>query len=99
MDKTIVGEESGDIIAFNLVELSLYDVIIENRSSRPLQGISPFVGSTRASDTISIRDMLTGVKDAERNSIFAGCVLNHRSACLKKKKRPARGYILAGLFW
>lgn len=63
----VVGEESGDTITLNPAEINLYDVIIENRSSRPLQGISPFVGSTRASDTISIRDMLSGVKDADGN--------------------------------
>nr|DAS84512.1 MAG TPA: hypothetical protein [Caudoviricetes sp.] len=63
----VVGEESGNIITLNPAEISLYDVIIENRSSRPLQGISPFVGSTRASDIISIRDMLSGVKDADGN--------------------------------
>ena len=63
----IVGEERGDVITFSPTNVHLYDVIVEKRSSRPPQGISPFGGSTRASDTISIRDMLTGVKDADGN--------------------------------
>ena len=63
----IVGEERGDVITFSPTNVHLYDVIVEKRNSRPPQGISPFGGSTRASDTISIRDMLTGVKDADGN--------------------------------
>ena len=63
----IVGEERGDVITFSPTNVHLYDVIVEKRSSRPPQGISPFGGSTRASDTISIRDMLSGVKDADGN--------------------------------
>ena len=97
----IVAEEQNGEITLNPTNVHLYDVIVEKRSSRPPQGISPFGGSTRASDKnsirntrvsvntekaarplagispvigsanglsmISIRDMLSGVKDADGN--------------------------------
>ena len=86
----IVGEESGNVITLNPAELNLYDVIIENRGSRPLQGVSPFGGSTRASDNISIRDMLTGVKDADGNVYAQREMQSQKNAVRKQYKGTAQ---------
>ena len=68
----IVGEERGDVITFSPTNVHLYDVIVEKRSSRPPQGISPFGGSTRASDTISIRDTRVSVNTEKAARTPAG---------------------------
>ena len=63
----IVGEETGAVITLNPTEISLYDVIVEEKKPSSPRRNFTFGGKTRASDIISIRDMLTGVKDADGN--------------------------------
>lgn len=65
----LVAEEQKGELSFNPKKVNLYDVIIENRNSRAanedrLSEKTYSLGqTTRVSDTVSIREMLAGVKD------------------------------------
>ena len=65
----LVAEEQKGELTFNPKKVNLYDVIIENRNSRAanedrLSEKTYSLGqTTRVSDTVSIREMLVGVKD------------------------------------
>lgn len=65
----LVAEEQKGELSFNPKKVNLYDVIIENRNSRAANEDRLFEKTyslgqtTRVSDTVSIREMLVGVKD------------------------------------
>lgn len=63
----IVAEEQNGAITIEPTDVNLYDVIVEKKTSRTPAGISPVMGSAGNLTTISIRDMLSGVKDADGN--------------------------------
>lgn len=57
-----VAEERGKEITLNPTRVDLYDVIIEKRPITST-GVSPVMRPDRSSKTISIKEMLKGVKD------------------------------------
>ena len=80
----IVGEETGAVITLNPTEISLYDVIVEEKKpSFPRRNFT-FGGKTKASDIISIRDMLAGVKDADGN-VYAQREMQSQKEVVRKQ--------------
>ncbi|MFC2385052.1 MAG: hypothetical protein ACFNP5_07800, partial [Hoylesella saccharolytica] len=63
----IVAEEQNGTITLQPTDVNLYDIIVEQKAARTPAGISPVMGSANDLSTISIRDMLFGVKDADGN--------------------------------
>ena len=63
----IVAEEQNGAITLQPTDVNLYDIIVEQKAARTPAGIPPVMGSANSLSTISIRDMLTGVKDADGN--------------------------------
>ena len=64
----LVAEEQNGAVTLNPTDVNLYDVIIEKKTPRPLAGISPVIGTAGSLYEISIREMLSGVKDTDGNS-------------------------------
>ena len=63
----IVAEEQDGTVTLQPTDVNLYDIIVEQKAARTPAGISPVMGSANGLSTISIRDMLSGVKDADGN--------------------------------
>lgn len=64
----LVAEEQNGAVTLSPTDVNLYDVIIEKKTPRPLAGISPVIGTAGSLYKISIREMLSGVKDTDGNS-------------------------------
>lgn len=64
----IVAEEKNGVITVDPSAVNLYDVIIEKRSIAA-KGVSPLVRPNGPS-TVTIQDMLKGVKDSDHNSYY-----------------------------
>ena len=64
----IVAEEQNGKITLQPTGVNLYDIIIEKKAARTPAGISPVMGSANSLFAISIREMLSGVKDTDGNS-------------------------------
>lgn len=63
----IVAEERQGVITLNPTDVNLYDLIVEDKKRRANApaGSLPLGGPDSSSDTITIREMLAGVKDAD----------------------------------
>lgn len=71
--RLVAEEQANGSVAFNPAELNLYDVIVERKQKKKVShktGIKPVNRGKRLSDTISIREMLAGVKDADGKTYY-----------------------------
>ena len=66
----IVAEERQGVITLDPTDVNLYDLIVEDKKRRANApaGSLPLGGPDSSSDTVSIREMLAGVKDADGNT-------------------------------
>ncbi len=71
--RLVAEEQASGSVAFNPAELNLYDVIVERKQKKKVShktGIKPVNRGKRLSDTISIREMLAGVKGADGKTYY-----------------------------
>jgi len=80
----IVAEEQNGAITLQPTDVNLYDIIVEQKAARTPAGIPPVMGSTNSLSTISIRDMLTGVKDADGN-VYAQREMQSQKDAVRKQ--------------
>ena len=90
----LVAETQKGDTSFDPLKVNLYDIITEKKS-RPAKGVSPesdypMIAANGSSYTISIRDMLRGVK----NSNFKNYYQNGNDMMTEKKSRSAKGVSL-----
>ena len=90
----LVAETQKGDTSFDPLKVNLYDIITEKKS-RPAKGVSPesdypMIAANGSSYTISIRDMLRGVK----NSNFKNYYQNGNDMMTEKKSRSAKGFAL-----
>lgn len=71
--RLVVEEQANGLVAFNPAELNLYDVIVERNQKKKVShktGIKPVNRGKRLSDTITICEMLAGVKDTDGKTYY-----------------------------
>lgn len=71
----IVGEEMKGVITVNPTGIELYDVVVEKKKSSPAGGTNPQdanspLKAAKKASTITIKEMLDGVKDSNGNPYY-----------------------------
>ena len=68
----IVAEERQGVITLDPTGVNLYDLIVEDKKGRANApaGSLPLGGPDSSSNTVSIREMLAGVKDADGKTYY-----------------------------
>ncbi|UZE45041.1 hypothetical protein [Selenomonas sputigena] len=69
--RLVMEEQIDGHVTIPPYEVNLYDIIIEDKKkTRPRSGLKPVVGVNASPDTITIREMLAGVKDADGKTYY-----------------------------